>query len=395
MARKLKNGILKSICEYARDTEIPDIFALWSGVACISACLGRDCFVDQGHFTIHPNMYIVLVAGSAKCRKSTSINMASDFLENVKPEIRQLSQKMTPEALIAALSGNSADEGERVILQEAEGILMVDELATLIDGKAFTNGMIPLLTKLFDCKDFPYETRSRGIELVRNPCLSIFGGSTLHWIKECIPVVAIGGGFTSRIIFVYRDAVTKLIPLPEKSDRNAKLREGIIHDLTEIAKLRGAFGFSDKAKELYSKEYRDFITNSEMFEDKNLSGYAGRRHIMILKISMLVSASEKDSREVSVDDVRVAINIIKNCEEKMPKVLNAITSEAVGDISEEVLGIIMSRGEVPRHILVRAVRNRLSSRELDIIVETLLEMEVIRAESLGNNKIMYKYIGKK
>lgn len=392
MARKLKNGIIKSVCEYAQDTEVPDIFALWSGIACVGACLGRDCFVDQGHFTIYPNMYIVLVAGSAKCRKSTSINMASDFLSNV-PDTRQLSQKMTPEALIAALSGNSGEEGGTVVLQEAEGIALVDELATLIDSKAFANGMIPVLTKLFDCQDFPYETRSRGVELVRNPCLSIFGGSTLHWIKECIPVVAIGGGFTSRIIFVYRDAVAKLIPWPERSDLSTKLRTGIIHDLCEIKKLRGSFGFTAKAKEVYSKEYKEFIINSKMFESKNLSGYAGRRHVMLLKLSMIISASNKDTREVDVDDVAVAIRVLKNCEETMPKVLNAITSEAIGDISEEVLSIIIRRGTVARHILVQQVSNRLSSRELDIILETLLEMEVINAESIGS-KIMYNYIGK-
>ena len=161
MARKLPKGILTAFAKYTDETEIPRIFSLWVGISTISASIGRDCFIDMGHFTIYPNMYIVLVAGSARCRKSTSIGAGRKFMEKVTPPIKMLSQKMTPEALIGALSGMTA-ESESKIINEAEGILVVDELATLIDRNAFKTGMIAVLTKLYDCDDFPYETRGSG-----------------------------------------------------------------------------------------------------------------------------------------------------------------------------------------------------------------------------------------
>ena len=211
MARILPYGVIKSVCLYCEGTEIPDIFALWSGIMCVSSALGREAFVDQGVFTVYPNLYVMLVAASAKCRKSTSIMVSYKFIDKVIPKINILCQKLTAEYLIGELSGTLSKE-ERVVIPQASGIAIADEVSTLIDKNGFASGLIPLLTKLYDCEDFPYGTRSRGKEFIKNPCLSLFGGSTVKWIKESIPIVSIGGGFTSRIVFVFKDASKNEVP---------------------------------------------------------------------------------------------------------------------------------------------------------------------------------------
>lgn len=390
MTRRLKDGILTGFCNYCFDTEIPDIFALWTGIATISAALGRDCFVDMGHFTVFPNMYVVLVAGSAKCRKSTAINIAADFIRRIEPPIKTMSQKMTPEALIGSLSGTNV-KGDSSIISEAVGVAVVDELATLIDANAFKSGMIPLLTKLYDDKDFPYETRSRGIELVKNPCLSILGGSTLHWIRESVPVVAIGGGFTSRVIFVFCDSSDKLVPWPKLTEENIKRGDAIAHDLCQVAKMRGAFGFTDNAKSMYSSEYKNFRERSPLYGEKSLAGYAGRRHDILTKLCMIVSASLRENRIVDEKDVGVALNILRNAEANMPRVLTAITAERTGDVCEEVLNIIRNKQIISRAALLTKMRYKLSAQELDIIINTLTEMRVVQA-IITKGSVDYKYI---
>jgi hypothetical protein len=343
---------------------------------------------------VYPNTYIVLVAGSAKCRKSTAINTATFFINKVKPKIKTLSQKMTPEALIGSLSGATAEEGATVITSHAEGIAVVDELATLIDSNAFKSGMIPILTKLYDCQDFPYETRGRGIENVCNPCMSILGGSTLHWIKEAIPVVAIGGGFTSRVIFVYRDEIEKLIPWPVKNDDDDKLRDNIIHDLNLVAKLRGPFAFDDDAKKIYCDEYVRWTKNSKFYENKNLSGYAGRRHVLILKLAMIISAAKRCSRMVVSHDVETAIFALKNAEVTMPNVMAHISSEPIGDVCEEVLIIIKTNKVIDRRSLLQKMKHKLLSRDLDVIIDSLCEMGAVQSQVDGRI-IKYVYTGDK
>jgi len=394
--RKLKNGILQGFLDITKEsTEIPEVFAIWAGISTVSAVLKRNAFIDLGHFTVFPNTYIVLVAGSARCRKSTSIEMAASFIKNVKPGVKIMSQRMTPEALISSLSGHSA-EGNSLI-STAEGILIVDELSTLIDKNAFNSGLIPVLTKLYDSMDFTYETKSRGIELIHSPCLSLLGGSTLHWIKESIPKVAIGGGFTSRVIFVYRESPENLVPFPFISEETKKIRDDIKHDLNEIAKIRGEFVLSKDAKDIYGKEYKRFMKESPFFDSDNLSGYAGRRHIMLLKICMIVSAASKDDRKIEYDDMKIAINFIEIAEAGMDEVLSKIQSEPVGDIAEEVLSFIMKKKIVYRSTLVKKMTYKVTSAQLNIILDTLLEYrdsngnKILTIEKEGN-RTKYVYL---
>ncbi|GAG00103.1 unnamed protein product, partial [marine sediment metagenome] len=238
------------------------------------------------------------------------------------------------------------------------------------------------------------------IELVRNPCLTILGGSTLHWIKESIPTEAIGGGFTSRVIFVFRDKKEKLVPWPILTEENVKRADAIVHDLGEIAKMRGPFALNDKAMEIYTEEYIRFNRKSGLFDIPSLSGYANRRSTTLLKVAMVISASRTDSRVVDKFDMASAMSAMESVEVDMPRVLEAIKSEFIGDVCEEVLKLIMTRRTITRPQLIKAMRYRLSVRELDIVLETLLVIEnkagknIVTAEN-DSGKVRYIYTGDK
>jgi len=298
---------------------------------------------------------------------------------------------MTPEALIGSLSGMTAKDST-LILEESVGILVVDELSTLIDKNAFKSGMISLLTKLYDCEDFPYETRGRGIELIKNPSLSLLGGSTLHWIKASIPQESVGGGFTSRVLFVYKDFNEKLVPWPAVNAEKKKLYEDIVHDLSIVAKMRGGFALSDEALDRFKKEYSRFRTNSPLISNPNLTGYAGRRDTTLLKVCMAISAAHSDSRVIEDGDMVMALKAMLLIEKDMPKVLQAISSEFVGDVCEQVLTLIMNSGGIIRPQLVKAMKFRLTVRQLDIILETLMEEGAVRALKEGT-KVTYLFVG--
>jgi hypothetical protein len=389
MTRRLNEGIIQAICKYAEETEVPSIFALWSGIAAISAMLGRRCSIDYGHISVFPNLYIVLVAGSARCRKSTAINICDKFIRKVSNPPNMLSQKMTPEALIEALSsGNKMEEGN-VILQ-AEGIAVVDELSTLIDKNAFKSGMIALLTRLYDCEDFEYRTRGKGIEKICNPCLTVYGGSTMEWIKEAIPKPAIGGGFTSRVVFVYLAKRERNIAWPFMSTENIKRIDDIVHDLSSISDMRGLFNITKDAKELFEYEYERFNNESDLIDSPGLSGYAGRRHMTLLKISTVISASRTDEREINKGDITVAINALERAEVSMPRVIRAIGATDTGELTEIVLNTIMKKRIINRSDLIKLLRHKITVMELDAILVGLLECKyVIRDTSKG--MIRYAY----
>lgn len=388
MPRKCSGGIIAEFCKRCEKTEVPSLFAFWTGVFGVAECLGRDCFIDQGHYTVYPNMYVVLVAGSAKCRKSTSIELIRDFIKQVEPPIKMLSQKLTPEAMISALSGKVVKDKTQMV-EEAVGCFINDELSTLIDKNTFASSLIPILTKLYDCKDFEYETKARGAEAVRNPCLSILGGSTIQWIREAIPPHAIGGGFTSRVVFVYRTQRERSIPWPIKTQEDVDREKRIIHDMNEIRQMRGPFGVSEEAIEIYSKEYDEFL-NGPLTASPHLGGYVGRRHVTLLKTAMALSAAIKDTREIDAQDMYSAIQAIRVVEKSMDTVMRAITSEPCGDICEHVMTLIMTNGTILRSRLIYETRHRLTVRDLDAILQGLLESGYVqRCRHEGSEA--YKY----
>ena len=280
----------------------------------------------------------------------------------------------------------------QTLVAEAEGILIVDELATLIDANAFKTGMIPVLTKLYDGKDFDYHTKARGRELICNPCLSLLGGSTLHWIKESIPSVAIGGGFTSRVVFVFRESFEKLVPWPTMTEGNVTRADNIVHDLNEVAKLRGMFALNKEARKLYEGEYEHFYKTSDLFDVPSLAGYAGRRHTTLLKVAMCISASLRDTRMIDEKDIAVAINALRQAESDMPRVLQAISREFFGDVYEECLTIIMNRKTILRSDLLKAMKHKMSSRDMDVVVDTFVEQKVIKV-GRAKGELAYTYVG--
>ena len=388
MPRHCSGGVIEEFCKYCEKTEVPSTFALWCGIFLASEALGRDCFIDQGYFVVYPNMYVILVAGSAKCRKSTAINLTTDFLRKIEPPIKILSQKLTPEAMISALSGIKIKDTTKII-DEAVGCFINDELSTLIDRNTFASALIPVLTKLYDCKDFEYETKARGAESIKNPCLSVLGGSTIQWIKEAIPVHSIGGGFTSRIVFVFRASRERKIAWPQKSDENAKREILIVKDLNEIRQMRGQFGVTREAIDMFTEEYEAFL-DGPMSMNPYLAGYAGRRHVTLLKTAMAFAASRSSEREINDGDMLKALKSLRSVEGGMDIVMKSITMEPIGDISEQVMALIMCGGSITRAKLIREVRHRISIRELDVILEALIEAELVK-KGAKNGSVVYIY----
>ena len=119
---------------------------------------------------------------------------------------------------------------------------------------------------------------------------------------------------------------------------------------------------------------------------------------MLLKVAMIVSASYRDTRVVTPNDLTTALQALRMVEKDMPRVLQAIRTEFVGDVCEQILGIIMNYRVVSRPELVKLMRHRLSVKDLDCVLDTLLEIEndyghKIVTVKRDEAKVTYLYTG--
>ena len=424
MTRRCKDGFLKRYLEYHQDTEIPEYFALWCGVFCISACLTRKCKIEFRP-TIYPNLFVILVAASGHCRKSTAIGTVEKLLTGLDNPVKVYAQKGTPVGLIQALKEVELDDKGKIKNSGAQGALIVDEVGTFLDRQAYTNGMIPLLTTLWDSKDSPfvYQTVGRGKEILQNTCVSFLGGTTADWLKTAIPAEAVGGGFTSRIIFVSSKQTPHAVFWPRDTPTSKKIMEELKNDLNEIRKISGVFTPTAEAKDMFEEVYIRYRNSAELLkncirkltsvkdekkheylkgeihdleritnlsQDSALSGYMSRRSIQLLKISMCVSASLRNSRTITINDLQIANELLTKTELSMPGVIKSITTTKSGEDHSFVLERIKQYGRIQRSALVRKCSHKLTVYQIEEIITTLVEERLITT-SVENRSMYYIY----
>lgn len=372
----------------SQDTEIPERFALWCALSTLSIALGRRVWMDMGTYKIYPNLFIVLCAGSGRCRKSTAIGQVEDLIYSLKPKVNIISQKITPEALIEALQIKVVkDVG--AIKTSSTGYILVDELSTFLNRKSYDAGIGSLLINLFDCKPhFEYHTKARGKEVLKDTCLGLLGGSTIEWIRAALPEDAIGGGLTSRIIFVYEKE-----PKPPRAwtEFTVEHEEAVVRLLKYVQVLRGVRGrvtLTEKCKEEYEREYKQFYKTSPFFESKLLGGYASRRFIHVFKIAMLIALSYKPRLVIGRRHFRTALKILAETEDNMQEVLNLIVQTEEGGLVEDVWRAVnKAGGRISRSALYRVFSHKARAREMDDVTITLVKQGRVEAITTGKDVV--------
>lgn len=359
-------GFLDLYLEYTHETECPLEFNIWCGLFGISVALGRRTWVDLGVKQIFPNLYVILVASSGVQRKSTAINLIEEILYRVEPKPNLLSQKATPEALIAALQQTTAIG--TVIITSCTGYALVDEFKNFVNRKSYEAGIGDLLTALYDGKaEWSYSTMARGKTLLKEPLLGILGGSTVEFLRQAIPEEAIGTGVTSRIIFVSTDEIAPDQPAP-KTDETRKKQ--LVEMLQKISLLKGVFNFDRDAGSLYWKLYGPWRRGNDFARNPYLAGYHSRRWDHVLKICMLLSASRRTTQLITLKDFKDALEIIERMESKLPQIMELVISTDQGNLIRWVYELIKG-GMTTEVQLLRSVSTKINRRELDLVLETL------------------------
>lgn len=375
------NDWLRAYLNLTEGQESPDIFHLWCGVSAIATTLERNVWLDRGYYTLYPNLYIVLVSGSAVARKSTAIGVASHLYREANPEGTMVSQKITPEALIGVLHEGFAKR------KVSAGYIIADELSVFLGDGARDSSLIQLLTKLYDGADFDYHTLIRGKEMCANPCTNFLAGTAPEWLKTSLPSHAIGGGFTGRIVFVHHIGSGRRIPFPYVSEEARKVRTNLLEDLRLIRDMKGEFTLSGDAKEWFEDWYVDVYEPDKV--EASLKPYFARKPDTLLKVAMVVSASRRQTRLVEEEDIAVAADMLGENEKFLPQMMQSMQTTQVGQDSMTVLNIVKKRGVVSHADLLRMVSYFANSKMLGEILEGLTQSGVIK-EEIREGRRFYK-----
>lgn len=372
----MNDSFLKKYIQLVEGTEIPGIFALWCGLFSISMTLGRGVWIDMGTYIIYPNLFVVLVASSGRCRKSTAIGIPerlAEQMEPMKPNI--ISQSITMQAIFDGLRVVDITDTQQFLKEKCVGYVIADELSTFLNKNSYQMGIAPILIQLYDCKrNVRHQTQGKGTKELTDTCLGILGGTTVDWIRDAIPPNAVGGGLTSRINFVYSSDPGEPVSITRRTEKLRKVEEEVIKMLQGFTSIQGEAKMSSEAEAFMEEEYIKFYKGTSWFHNRYLSGYASRRQAHMQKLALLYSVASQKENPLIIDkcDMVSGLRTLEMTEKQLPTLMNIITSSDYGALMEEVSALIVSQGEVDKMFIMNRMVHKMDQAMLGSTLSTLI-----------------------
>jgi len=350
MARHFKDW-LSAYLEYAKVTEAPKRMHFWSGVGTVAGCLRRRVWIDMKRFNWFASFYIIFVAPPGVVAKSTTIDISTDLLKQV-PGIKFGPNAITWQALVTAFAGASESfeyNGEWHPMSPLT--LVASELGSLLNLQ--DKAMVNLLIELWDGKrSYEKITKMSGNDTVEAPWINLQAGTTPHWVADNMPQAMIGGGLSSRCLFVYGDTKERYVAYvdEEVNQNDDNYKQMLIQDLEQIAMLTGPYKIDADARAWGKLWYENFWKNAtSRMDDQMLEGYAARKQTHMHKVAMVLSAARSDKLIITLEDLQLANTMLEDIEADMHRVFSRIGRTEDSMQAERFIEYVRRKGSIPYH----------------------------------------------
>ena len=393
MARKFANW-LRAYTSYTRDSESPTSFHFWTGVSVLAGALRRRVWIDMKKFQWTPNFYVILVGPPGVAAKSTSISMGMRLLSKV-PGVKFGPESMTWQALAKDLE----DAVEHVSYTNQDGIkdlakmscltIEITELGTFL--RIDDDQLMSFLIRMWEGQrdTFRHKTKASGNAEIDNPWLNIIGATTPAWMKENFPEGMIGGGLTSRIVFVYGDKKRTLIAYPDEvipTKEERQLHDDLIADLTEISTLAGPYRLSNFAREWGRAWYADHnnpdLRPAHLASDR-YGGYLARKQTHLHKFAIVLAAAKRSQLLIEEEDLKEAESIITDNEKDMLKVFQSIGVVNQSRHVQEIVSIVHFNGFITSKGLWAKSMNYMPLKEFEEAVRAAVKGGLLEVTTIS------------
>ncbi len=301
-------------------------------------------------------------------------------------------ESTTREALIRSLSkstNTSIDDAGTVTMHSSMTILS-KELTVFL---GYSN--LQLMTDLcdwYDCSNrWTYDTKGQGRDEIHGVWVNLLGATTPELLQSSMPKDVVGSGLTARMILVFEQRKGKIVYFPFLTDEAKEIAPKLKTDLEEIASMQGEFKITEDFITAYINWRDRSEANPPMVMDVRFSAYAERRPAHILKLCIILSASESSNFIINAGHLKRAEEILVAAERRMPRAFSGVGRSKYGDILIKIWNLLATRGVVPKSELMTMFHYDIDGRELDGIIETMHTMKIIELGSdKGNTLVIYK-----
>lgn len=322
--------------------EAPPHFYFWVGVQTIACALRRRVWLEMGTFSWYPNLYTLLVAPPGIVQKSSTSDLGMRLLKQI-PGIHQGPTTLTWQSLYDAFLevGDEFQVSPTEMRTQYPLYINSSEFGITLNMKDID--MVNQLIHVWDGFEMKKRTRMDGELIIPTPSLNLMACTTPSWIAENVPQYLIGGGLTSRMLFVYGEEKARYIAYPQDhmpadyAERQGKL----VRDLERISQLVGGFHITTDAKAWGSEWYERFLKiESKQLDPTLIGGYIARKQTLVHKVAMILAVSRGSDLTIDRALLERAVALITELEGNMPKVYNKIGMTTDSNAALQVLAFL-------------------------------------------------------
>lgn len=397
-----------------QNNEVPTIYHLFSGLVALSSLVSGKVWIDLGLFCIRPNLYVILT-GDPGVKKTTAMTVAKQLLREVGPAVipmtaecqskEDLTQMMASKARVCQLKPGEVPKKFGPTDQERSKYIYcpitscVTELSQFV-GTSSAAHMLDFLTTIYDEHEYTNSTKNKGTDKIPMPYFVLLACTVPDWITSKLKDDVISGGFSRRAIFVYAVASDLRIAFPEVTDEMKETWELLVAQAKVISTMKGPYAWGPGAKDFYKAWYE----NLKRPEDPLMSGWFNSVQIQLLKLSMLIAASEWDGKSqhaIEVNHMEMGIELLKLVECNIPKVFKGVGRNELFGIGNKVIELLerSPNQQLPERFVKKELFREANIEELTKIISHLIAIRsVIRVTSAiragAPNEVFLKLVPK-
>lgn len=419
------DSFIPTYMNFVGDSEVPHRYHYWICLGIVSACLAKRVYIRRGHSQIFPNLYIFLI-GPSGLGKNQAIDAGYDiikaegFQQDVNPH-RVTS--FTAMGLVDYL-GKKGKKGQSVneVDQAPPMLILTPELRESLGSKVIASDTITHMTNMYSGKENPESDfkRAAGHTVMRGQVFNWWAGSTEEWLKECIPVSAMEGGFLPRVAVIREQESDKRILFPDVTSRPKQVQNylrkwAFLYTMLgneDYGRVEREIRFDTQAREAMLHWYHN-VHEAHKPTIEELKPTWRRQTDLVFKLAMVNSIADVREWNFGPDTIEQFWERTKYV--KTPQdwsysmtIRESHVDQAVRDsgVTMEaapfLLDLVHSNPSIPnlvaveKHIwnmravsrtdLARRFQRRLMARQLDQIIETLIDQGKVKIERRGGGK---------
>jgi len=391
--RKVRNfpDWINAFVKYSDHMESPTIMRFWAGVSAIAGCLRKKVWMDEHYFRWTPNFFVVFVAPPGIVSKSTTADVAMELLRSV-PGIKFGPDVVTWPSLVTTFAASSeAFEYNGEWHPMSPMTLVASELGNLINPR--DREMVNLFIDLWDGrKKLEKQTKMSGNDVVEAPWINMIACTTPNWIADNVPASMVGGGFTSRCVFIYQDRKEKFIARPGRHVPKDILgtKSKLIADLEHMAlNICGEFRLTDEALAWEESWYKHMWTAGTSVYDDQANGYRARKQTHVNKLAMILAVSKSDNLLIDLETFQLAEQMVSTLEADMPKVFAKIGQTDVSMQAEKFIAFVRGKGKIGYDEAYRMIHTHFPDfRDFEGILSGAIRSGQISMKAVGSGFVL-------